>query len=68
MATILAPHARPPRVVGRCGGQPPVEVPPVGGTAWSAAEPDMREALKGQLESAKAEGAVQAIQSPTSGG
>lgn len=36
--------------------------------ALELTEPDMREALKGQLESAKAEGAVQAIQSPTSGG
>jgi tetratricopeptide (TPR) repeat protein len=35
--------------------------------ALELTEPDMREALKGQLESAKAQGAVQAIQSPTGG-
>jgi len=35
--------------------------------ALELTEPDMREALKGQLESAKAQGAVAAVQSPTGG-
>lgn len=35
--------------------------------ALELTEPDMREALKGQLESAKAEGAVRAVQSPAGG-